>query len=72
MYVFTLGTYDGIETVILELLTEIIMGGNLECLLLGDRFGYLDELDLSTNVGNELVFSNGKVLGRTHGDLVGV
>ena len=32
----------------------------------------LDGIELGTNVGNDLGFSDGKVLGRTLGDLVGI
>ena len=52
--------------------TERTKGGNLEVLMLGYWLLSLDVIELTTNVGNYCGFSDGKVLGRTHGDLVGL
>ena len=41
-------------------------------MFLGDLLGSLDGLELGTNFGNELGFSDGKVRGRTLGDMVGL
>ena len=69
---FTLGTYDGTDIGSLEGWTERTTGGNIEVLLLGDWLGCLDGIDFGTDVGNELGLSDGKVLGRKLGALVGL
>ena len=46
------------------------MGGIHEGLVVDYWLGYLDGLDPGTNVGNEHLLSNGKILVRTLGDLV--
>ena len=40
--------------------------------MLGDWLISLDVIDIGANIGNDLGLSNGKVLVRTHGDLVGL
>ena len=72
LYGFTFCTYDVTDIGSPEISTQLITGGNLEGLLLGGLLGYLDGLDLGTNVCNELVFSDDTLLGITLGYLVGL
>ena len=64
--------YTGADLVSPVVSTERTTGGNLEEFMLGDWLISLDGIELGTNVGNDIGLSDGKVLGRTLGDLVGI
>ena len=59
---FTIGTYDVTDIESTEGSTAGTTGVSIEGLFLGDWTGSLDGLEIGKNVGNELVFSDGKVL----------
>ena len=69
---FTFVTYDVTDLGSPEGSTEVTKCSNLEVLLIGDCFVYLNVLELGTNVCNELGFSDDKVLEITLGSLVGI
>ena len=66
--IFTLGTYDGTDLGSPEGSTEVTTGGNLEGLLIGDWIGYIDGIELVTDVGNEINYLMRKCLSQ-HLDL---
>ena len=66
---FTLFKYDGTDLVSPEGSTEGTTCDNLEVLLLGDLLGYLDGIYIGTNFGNEIGFSDEKVLCTTLEDI---
>ena len=68
----TLGKYGGTELVSPKGSTEGTTDGNIEVFFLSDLLGSIDGLDFGTNFANKLRLSDGKVLGRTLGDLVGI
>ena len=69
---FTLSIYDGIELVSPEVSIEGTKVENLEGLLICDWIGSIYVFELGTDVGNELVLSDGKMLGTTLGDIYGL
>ena len=70
MYGFSIGTYGDTRIGSLEVSTERSTGDNLEGLMIGDYLGYLDGIDIGTNVGCELGLSVRKYFTEHLGGLV--
>ena len=69
---FKLSTYDVTDLRSPEGPTEGNKGEHNVGLLLDDILGSLNGIELDTNIGNEIGLYNGKVIGITLGDLVGM